>query len=532
MPSIKRAPAKAPRLRIALVLVAVGVLAACENRGEPAGTLVVALEAMPRNLDPRFATDAASTRIGNLVFRSLTRPDRNGQRRPDLALDWTLDDSRTVTFRLRRDAVFHDGRPLTAADVRATYQSILDPATGSPKRALLEFLEGVDAPDDFTVRFRMKEPFAPFLEATTIGILPADGLRGESPRPIGSGTFRLAAIERGHEVRLAAVEGHPGLREIRFRVIPDDTVRALEMRKGTVHLVQNGVEPEALDWLARRDGICVSRTPGTTFQYVGLNARDPALSDVRVRRALAHAIDHEALVTHLLKGTARPATGLLPPSHWAYEGDVARYPHDPEGARRLLDEAGYTDPDGTGPEPRLRLTYRTTTLASRRRLAEALQAMLGEVGVAIEIRSHEWATFYDDIRHGSFQLYGLAWVGISDPDIYFDILSSTRFPPRGNNRGHFSDPVIDRLTRRGRRTLDPARRQEIYADVQRRVSELLPFLPLWWEDVVVVRDRRLCGFVPSPSGEFDSLRTAWWNPSPPAGDGGGPCACNAAGERR
>ncbi len=520
-------------MTLALVFGAALLTGGCRSRNIPEGTLVVALDSMPQNLDPRFSTDAASSRIGKLVFRSLTLSDDRQQPIPDLAVDWQLEDPLTIVFRLRPDAVFQDGSPVTADDVRATYESILDPATASPKREQLAFLQSIEALDARTVRFRLKEIYAPLFEATTIGILPHAAMKAAATNLIGSGPFRIAAIEPGHEVRLEASPGHQGLREIRFRVIPDDTVRALEVKKHTIHLVENAIDPDHLGWLEENANVCVRRTPGITFQYLGMNLRDEHLRHRRVRRAIALAVDRDAIVTHLLNGYARPATGLLAPNHWAYEPNVTRYSYDPVAAQRLLDEAGFRDPDGDGPKVRFRLSYKTTTLDSRRRIAEALQSKLGEIGIGLDIQTYEWGTFYDDIRSGNFQLYGLAWVGVSDPDIFYNILSSAMTPPRGDNRGAYANPEIDRLTLLGRRTFDPLERQRIYGEIQKIAAEDLPFIPLWWTDTVVVQDRRLCGFVPAPDGDLLSLRTAWWNERAPArleteGRRAGPCGCESS----
>jgi peptide/nickel transport system substrate-binding protein len=479
---------------------------------------------MPTNLDPRFATDAASSRIDDLVFRSLARLDRHQRHVPDLAVDWRWDGPLAVRFRLRGDATFSDGTPLVAADVRATYESILDPATASPKREDLAFLDAIETPDDRTVVFRMRAPFAPFLEAATIGVLPRSRLERGGRTLVGAGPFRIASVRPGEEVRLLRRPGHRGISEIRFRVVPDDTVRTLELAKGVLDLVENAIEPDNVRWLETHSATCVRRIPGTTFQYLGINLQEPSLSDVRVRRAILRAIDRPALIDHLLGGTARVATGLLSPEQWGYEGDVAAYPFDPAAARRLLDEAGFPDPDGDGPRMRLRLSYKTSNLDSRRRMGEALQAMLDAVGIGLDVRSFEWGTFYEDIRRGDFQLYSLAWVGITDPDFFFTLLHSTMTPPRGSNRGGFGDAEIDRLVSLGRETTDPSMRRRIYSEVQKRVARDLPFLPLWWTDNVVVRSQRLCGFVPHPDGSLASLATAWLDP------GGGPpqaapCEC-------
>lgn len=294
-----------------------------------------------------------------------------------------------------------------------------------------------------------------------------------------------------------------------FRVVPDAITRLLELRRGTLDLVQNGIEPDSLAWLQRQKGVAVFTGPGTTFQYIGINLRDPKLADGRVRRAIAHAIDRDAIVDTILKGLAIPATGMLPPTHWAYSGDVQSYAYNPKQAQALLDAAGYPDPDGDGPAPRFHLSYKTTTVELRRRIAEVLQAQLAEVGIALDIRSYEWATFYNDIKRGDFQLYSLAWVGIEDPDLYYLTCHSSQTPPLGSNRGSFHEESIDQLTAAARHTLDRDERRRLYTEIQHRVAQLLPVIPLWWPTNVVAVNRRLHGFEMRANGSYASLKDAW-----------------------
>jgi peptide/nickel transport system substrate-binding protein len=221
---------------------------------------------------------------------------------------------------------------------------------------------------------------------------------------------------------------------------------------------------------------------------------------------LALAIDRASIIHHLLKDYAIPATGLLSPLNWAYDGSVAQWPFDPEKARRLLDQAGYPDPDGAGPSPRFRLSYKTTNLDLRKRIAEALKEQLARVGIDLEVRTYEWGTFYNDIKQGNFHLYSLAWVGIMDPDIYYQLFHSRSIPPDGDNRGHYSNPVIDRLLEQGRTITDAGARKIIYSQVQRILAEELPYIPLWWSHNVVVQNAALRGFTPYPDGDLISLK--------------------------
>ena len=478
----------------------------------PPGAIVVALESAPAVLDPRFTTDANSSLVSALVTRGLTIGDDQAEAKPDLAEAWRELSPLEYSFTLRPDATFQDGGRVTAADVAATYRSVLDPALRSPKREALAAIERIDTPDDRTIVFRLRAIDAAFLEATNLGILPAR-LTGGGPvsagELLGAGPFRIVGTLDGGGIDLAPnpnyMDGPPRLPRLRFRVVPDGVVRALELASGTVHLVQNALEPDLLPWLAARPGLELLITPGTTFQYLGINFRDPRLADPRVRQALALGINREAIVHHLLRDTARLATGLLPPTHWAYQGAVRRYPYDPERALRLLAASGL----GTAASEQLRrFSYKTSTVELRRRIAEVFQADLSRIGLGLNVRSYEWATFYDDVRRGNFELYSLAWVGVRDPDVYFRILHSTMRPPLGNNRGGYANSTIDSLLEHARHTPDRSQRRNAYAEVQRLVAEDLPMIPLWWTDNVVVKARALHGFEPSPDGDLRSLARA------------------------
>jgi peptide/nickel transport system substrate-binding protein len=473
--------------------------------------MVVALPSEPQSLDPRFGSDANSARLADLLHVALTRPDETGRRRPELAESWEMTDPRTFVFHLRRDFRFWDGSPVTATDVRATYEAIRDPAMASPKRAALAMLAGVETPDDATVVMRLTEPFAPFLDTTGIGILPARRARDPNEVADGAGPFRLVAAERGDRLVLAPNPGYPGgppaIDPLVVRIVPDEVVRVLELRRGGIHLLEDAPEPEMVAWLGAMPHLAVERTAGTSFAYVAMNLRDPRLADRRVRQAIALALDRDALIAFLLGGAARKATGLLAPEHWAY-APVAPARYDPGRARRLLDRAGYPDPDGPGPRPRFRLVYKTSNQLGQRRLAEAIQAALATVGIAVDVRSYEWGTLYADVRNGRFELCALTWVGVGDPDLYRLVLHSTMRPPAGYNRGGYASPVMDRLTERGMRTVAADARRPIYARIQRRAAHDLPVLPLWWEDRVVIASRRLHGFAPAPDGDLRSLARA------------------------
>jgi peptide/nickel transport system substrate-binding protein len=482
------------------------------SHDRPKGYLVAGIESNPLQLDPRYSTDANSVRIGNLIYNSLLRYDERSQLQAELADSWRMLDDRTYLFDLRRDVTFHNGRPLTATDIKYTYESILDPKSLSPKRGLLRPLESIEQTGSHQLRFRLRAPHAPFIEQFTMGIVPAGAGNANHRAPPGTGPFRLEALESGEKVTLSAYssywQGRPQLDGIVFKIVPDALVRVLEFKQGAIDFMQNDLEPDLLPWLKKNTDADVEMNLGTTFQYIGMNLTHPILRHQKVRQALACAIDRDSIIRHLLKNTVSEAGGMLSPLNWAYDGSARRWPYDPERAKRLLDEAGFVDPDGDGHRPRFRLSFKTTNIDLRRRIAEALKEQLLRVGVELELRSYEWGTFFGDIKNGNFHLYSLAWVGIEDPDIYYQVFHSSSVPPNGDNRGRYSNPDVDRLLTRGRVTLDRRERRLIYRDVQRLLAEDLPYVPLWWWKNVIVKKPNLRGFVPYPDGELISLKHA------------------------
>jgi peptide/nickel transport system substrate-binding protein len=254
--------------------------------------------------------------------------------------------------------------------------------------------------------------------------------------------------------------------------------------------------------LRREEHLDVAGTPGTSYQYIALNMEDEKLT-LAVRQAIAHAVNREEMITHLWRNTVRPATSILPPEHWAHDLGLVPYNFDPEQARALLDEAGFLPgPDGI----RLHIEMKTSTDQIARELAAVLQQQLREVGIALEIRSYEFATFYADIIRGSFELYSLRWVaGNDDPDIFEFCFHSASVPPKGANRGRYRNTEVDRLIEEARVSSDQDERRAKYLQIQEIVHRDLPYIHLWYVDDVAVFHRRL-GELRLEMGNYDFLR--------------------------
>jgi peptide/nickel transport system substrate-binding protein len=258
--------------------------------------------------------------------------------------------------------------------------------------------------------------------------------------------------------------------------------------------------------LARRPDIAVDDTSGTQIQYLAFNLTDPLLRDVRVRQAISCAIDRATIIQTLLRGHAQPAASMLPPQHWAWTGDIERFDYDPERSQRLLDEAGYTKGAGG---IRFHLTMKTSTAEDVRSLAAVLQQQMAKIGIALDIRSFEFATFYADVTKGAFQLYSLRWIGGNEqPDIFSYAFSTARFSPKGANRGHYSNPVLDALLDDAASNPDQSRRRAEYVQAQQILAHDLPVINLWYKDTLVVHNRRVVNVRPTASGSFAFLETA------------------------
>jgi peptide/nickel transport system substrate-binding protein len=474
-------------------------------------TVVMIIESSPSNLDPRVGIDAQSERIDELLFDALVRRDEHFNLQPWLATSWDIPDPLTYVFHLRRDARFHDGRPLTARDVKWTFDSIMNRTVRTTKTGTYRFVDSVEARDDYTVVFHLNEPWAALLWNVAngaMGIVPYGSGADFYRNPIGSGAFRLVRNEQDREVVIERNRqywhGQPRVARVRFAVVPDTTTRALELRKGSADVALNSLTADMVLALRKDSNLQVQQGPGTILAYVAVNMRDPILRDVRVRQALAYALDRRPLIHYLWRDEARPAHSVLPTQSWAYTGELSTYDYNPQRARELLDQAGYRAVNGV----RFHLAMKTSTEETTRLLASVLQQQWRDVGVELDIKTFEFATFFADVQKGAFQLYSLRWIGgNNDPDIFQYVFHSAFTPPKGANRSYYSNPEVDRLIDTARREIDQQKRKQIYARLQQLLAQDLPYIDLWYLDNVVVHSRRVGNIEISPPGNYDFLTT-------------------------
>jgi peptide/nickel transport system substrate-binding protein len=298
----------------------------------------------------------------------------------------------------------------------------------------------------------------------------------------------------------------PHIERIRFAVVPDATTQALELQKGSADVAVNALTPDMIDALKRKSGLVVEDGPGTRLNYIVFNMRDPILKDTHVRQAIALSINRPLIIHTLYRDQARLAESILPPQHWAWSEDTEKHPYDPAKANALLDAAGYRRGAGG---VRFHLGMKTSTDETVRLLSVIVQQQLAQIGIAVDLRSYEFATFYSDLTKGTFQMAPSRWIGGNEqPDIFHYAYSQASFPPHGSNRGFYANQALDALLDDAAATNDQARQREDYEKVQQILARDLPSINLWYLDTVVIHNKRLANVHTSPSGNFEFLRNA------------------------
>ncbi len=486
------------------------LLAGCKGSQEDPRTVVMLIQNSPNSLDPRVGTDAMAERIGGLLFDALVRKDEHFAMQPWLASSWAQPNVLTWVFHLRDGVRFSDGRPLEAADVAYTIGSLLDGSLATGKAGNFQAVAGVETPDRLTVVVRLKRPDASLLFNLSdglFGVVPRGAGKDFGRAPVGSGPYRFESARQDQEVVIARNPaywaGPPRLERVRFAIVPDAVTVALELRKGSADIASNELTLDLVHALDGMPGLRVETGPGSPVMYLNFNVATGPLHDARVRQAIAFAMDRQAIVHAVWRDQARLASTLLPEGHWAAAdpASLAQYPHDVARARALLAQAGY-------PPKALRLEMKTSQDETTRLLALILQQQLAEAGIELTLRASEFGTFYADVSSGRFEMYALRWIGSNeDPNIFRYALGSDQVPPKGANRGHYSNAAMDALLASAAGN-EPARRRN-YVQVQEILADQVPVIPLWYPNNEVVHSARVAGIVPRADGSFGFLCEAY-----------------------
>lgn len=480
-------------------------------------TITLAWETPPRTIDPRYAVDANTQYLENLLHCSLIDFDKNAQPFGDLAKEWSWTDNKTLRVTLKSEAIFADGSPVTSSDVKATYDFFLRKNTTppSPRAGVFSNLAAIRTEGNGTVIFQLKEPDVTFATSLVVGILPeafskidlideASGVKGCGPFMLETVDISSLILTRNPRYSL----GEPAkIPRVRIKIVRDEATRYSKLLNGELDIVQNIIGRDKLEDIAKSvPALKILRRPAIATTYLGFNMKDKIVGNPKVRQAIARAIDRQSIIKHILKGLASPASTLLLPSDPFYDHSIAEPAFDRTAAQTLLDEAGFKPSNPK--KPRFTLTYKTTTDRTRIAIAKAIAANLKDIGIEVEVRPLDWGKFKSDVEKGQVQMWSLAWVGVKDPDIFRFAFATNSFPPQGANRGYYSNSVFDQLVVAGRSTIETKKRYDIYSHVQKIIAEDLPYVFLWHEENFAVVSKRVEGFELYADGRFASLRLA------------------------
>lgn len=496
----------------------------------PGGEIVLGTIGDATSLIPMITSDTGSSDVQGYIYNGLLKYDKNIKLTGDLAESWEVSpDGLTITFHLRKNVRWQDGKPYTSADALFSYQFMIDPKTPTPYSDDYLKVAKAEAPDPYTFRVTYKEVFAPGLASWGLPQFPAHLLKGQDVRksplnrqPVGTGPYILDKWEAGARIVLRAnpdyFEGRPKLDRVTHRIIPDMATIFLELRSG-------GIDLSTLTALQYKRQTSTKffqrnfkkyRYLASSYAYIGWNMKDKRFKDVRVRRALSYAIDQEEVIKGVLLGLGKPATGPLKPGTYWYNPTVKRYPYDPGKAKALLAECGWKDTNGDGLLDKDGQPFAFTIITNqgnpyRANTGVIVQQRLAQIGIKVELRIIEWAAFLKDfINKGRFEACILAWTIPPDPDL-FTVWHSSSAKPGGLNFTNYKNPELDKLLVAQRLTFDLAKRKAIIDRIQEVLAEDVPYTFLYVAEALPIVNARFQGIEPAPSGITYNF-IDWWVP--------------------
>lgn len=473
------------------------------------GILKVGTTADAVGFDPHLVSAYSSALVIEQAYNSLLKLNKDLKVVNDLAESYEVSkDGMVYTFKLHKGVKFHNGREMKADDVKYSLERIKD--SKSPRAYTLEPVQSIDVVDDYTVKLMLSKPFAPLLDnlaGSLMAIVPKETVQkdGDLQKVIdGTGPYKLKEYVPGQVIRLEKnpdyfQKGLPYLDGIEFRAMADETARLTAVRTGEVDMILEVPQKDVAS-LKNDKNVVIVGGPGSWYDYIGINNARKPFSDVRVRQAIAYAVDRKAIVDIALFGEATTIkTGPIPPSHWAYVSDEA-YKRDIVKAKKLLADAGFSN--GFKATLKVGADYKSQVA-----IAQVVQSQLKEVGIEVEVKPMEWGLFIDEVvnKH-EFDMTILGWIGATDPDafMYAQFKTGEKW-----NFYQFSDKQLDELVEKGRTTMDQNERKKIYVEAQKRVAELAPYVFLHINNQYEAYTPKVKGFVHIPTGSMQAFHYVW-----------------------
>lgn len=491
---------------------------ACRKRNNNA--FVIGLGDNIRTIDPigSPSVDAASERIRVLMFNSLVKKDAKFDYVPELASDIKRsDDGLTYTFPLRDGVKFHDGRAMSSSDVKYTLDLLFSSsfaksasffeATGAEKHS---YIKSVEAPDPHTIVVTLTKPWVGLLSnLVPVPIIPKDSYQSQKEHPLGTGPFKFVHYDNTQQIcDLEAFpdywDGPTKLHSVRVRVISDMNALQAELQAGRVDIapLPTSLSPDSIKRLEQDPNLQVKAFNGSNLILLTLNTSSPPLDNVKVRQAIAYAIDRQSMIEKLLLGYGKIAHSIIPEESWAYSPGHT-YAYDPATAKKLLAEAGFR-----GDKP---IVYKLSgSSVAGRQYAGVIQNYLKDVGIPVEIQTSELNTLFDELRRGNFQMAYGQWVGGNqDPIFYKDLFATSEIPTQtraSRNRSRYSNPELDKLLDEAVNTYDRVKARELYVKIQEIVSRDVPVFPLWYQSNIIIAKKSVGNIQVDASGDWGFVK--------------------------
>jgi len=511
----------------AVITLIFGISSACRSRGSEVFT--IALDSKFSTLDPVGATavDANAERLRNLMFNVLVKKNEKFEYVGDLAKEiQTSPDGSTLTFVLQDNVKFHDGKPLTSADAKYTFDSLLK-SSGAKASAFFETVNGqktpmiteIAAPDAKTLNIKLARPALRnnlLSNLVAIAIIPEGTFDKQKDAPLGSGPYKFERFDTGQNVvELTAFdeywEGAPNIKQIRVKTVGDANALQAELKSGRVHLAPMTINlsPDTIKSLGTDSTLQVQQFPGANIQYIGFNTEAKPLDNPKVRQAIAYAMNREQLINELLFGQAKLAHSILPEESWAFHAGT-KYEYNPARAKQLLDEAGF--PVGANgmrfPQPvRFKISAGNAAVSQ---YSQVIQNQLKEIGIPVEIETAELNTMLQQLQLGQFQMTTARWVGGNqDPIFLKDLFASSEIPSdkrASRNRSRYSNSEFDRLIDQAVNEIDREKARQLYVQAQEILSRDVPLLPLWYPANMVVAAKGVGNIKVEGSGDWTFVR--------------------------
>ena len=521
---------RASRAACLLLAVLIAAVLPLGCRRQRSSMFVIALGDNIRTIDPigSPSVDAASERVRTLMFNSLVKKDEKFDYVGELASDIKRsDDNLTFTFTLHDGVKFHDGRALTSADAKYTLDLVFSSnfaksasfyeGTGADRKS---YIKSVETPDARTLVVTTARPWTGLLSnLVPVSIIPKDSYATQKDHPLGSGPFKFKSYDTSQQVLDLEAnadywEGAPHVSSVRVRVISDTNALQAELQSGRVDIapLPTSLSPDAIKLLGQYPNLQVLQFIGSNLNLLTFNTSREPLDDVRVRQAIAYGVDREGMIRDLLLGYGKIAHSILPEESWAYHAGQ-KYSFDTAMAKKSLDEAGFKDPDGDGPQMRFAkpVVFRISgSSASAKNYAGVIQNYLKNVGIPVSIEASEQNTLFDELRRGNFQISYGQWVGGNQDPIFFkDLFATSEIPTEtraARNRSRYSNKELDALIAEALNTFDREKAKGLYARIQDIVSRDVPVLPLWYQANIVIAKKNVGNVKVDASGDWGFVK--------------------------